>query len=270
MRSEDDALALVYEKAASLRRRRRALTGSAAVLVVAVLAGGLFAVADQDTTSSVRTADRPGSTLPTRYAHTPDPDPGTGEQPAAPVTDAPATDAPAVQPSEPDAGPLSNGTDPADRPDAAPAPEDTPDSPPPAAGSPAPPPPVCDPSMISMTVRTDRDTYQRGDTVAVHAEAVNTSGGDCAQVDTVEWSVSGDDGSVRYQAATAYGTTDAAPWQPGEAVRTTHHWAQETFDQGAGQAPPGTYTVTIVLQVRDPHTGTAADYVGDARFEIAA
>lgn len=260
MRSEDDALALVYEKAAALRRRRRALTGSVAVLAVAVLAGGLFAVADQDAPSSVRTADRPAPALPTRYAHTPDPDsdPGTGEEPAAPVTDPPAE-----QPSEPDAGPLSSGTAPADRPDAASAPEHT-------ADSPAPPPPVCDPTMISMTVRTDRDTYQRGNTVAVHVETVNTSGGDCAQVDSVELSVSGDDGSVRYQALTAYGTTDAAPWQPGEAVRTTHHWAQETFDHGAGQAPPGTYTVTIVQQVRDPRTGTAADYVGDARFEIAA
>lgn len=242
MRSDDEALALVYERAAAIRRRQRLRTTTATgVLTAVVLVVGVVAAADGIDRRATVTAESPAG------------DPQGEPAVTTTTADPRAAEHPTTTPDPP-----SEGDEP---PTAAPAPTTSPTS--------VPPPGACSVDAIELRVTSERPTYRPGERVVIHADGTNRSDHDCAPYESSETWIRHDNTEYGYGTATMAARTEPTVWRSGETLVVTLEWNQEVFDGERQQpAPPGAYTVTATWSLRDGDSDRHVSYTGSTTFEI--
>lgn len=256
MRSEDEILALVREKADGLQRRRRRLIGASGGIAAALLL--VLGVAVASTTGrpneTTVTADNGmGSTeRPTTTAV-----PSTTQTPTSTEESTSSTTMPAQPAGEAGHQPRPAGSH----------------APPPTTRTTTTtiaPPPLCPASAIEMVVTTDRSTYSPGEEVVMTAKATNHAGHDCAEADSSETAIRNQEGRQVY-AMSSIGARIQGDWRwrAGETRTSEARWNQQSLtEHGNSAVPPGTYTVTVSWSAAASGSGERVTYASSASFTI--
>lgn len=268
MRSEEELLALVREKADVFRRRRRRVNMAAGgalvavLLVISVLAAtidgpeetAVTADAGMEPTKEINTTSTTAtSTAPSPESEQDGASPSAMSEAVAPTTVHPPTAA--------DRGRDETSDD--ARPSASNAAHAT-------TTTTAPRPPLCPAWAVEMVVATERSTYIQGEQVLITAKGTNHAGHDCQEARSSETMIRNQEGRQVYGTATMAARTQGdGRWRTGETRMSEERWNQESItENGRSPVPPGTYTVTISWSAANPESGERVTYTSSATFTI--
>lgn len=267
LRSEEELLALVREKADVFRRRRRRVNTAAGgalvalLLVISVLAATtdgpeettVTADAGMEPTQEINTSTTATSTAPSPESEQDGASSSAMSETAAPTTVHPPTTADRGRDETSDDG----------RPGASNAAFAT-------TTTTAPRPPLCPAWAVEMVVATERSTYIPGEQVVITAKGTNHAGHDCQEAESSETMIRNQEGRQVYRIATIAARTQGDwRWRAGESRMSEERWNQESItENGRSPVPPGTYTVTIGWSAANPESGERVTYTSSATFTI--